>query len=567
MPWRGPDYPGELPTLGWYVLDWIPENIAAPDRDEYEPLILTAEQAQFVLNFYALDPRTGKRRYRRGVISRPKGWGKSPLLGALCIVEALADVYPDGWDAGGEPVGQPWARVRTPYVQLAAVSEDQVIQNTWDPMLEMLRNGPAMDNHPGLEPLDTFVNLPRAGKIQYVTASAPSREGNKPVFAVLDQTEAWTASNGGLKLARVIRRNAAKIGGHTLEAPNAYEPGLGSVAERSHAYAKKIAEGGTRDDGLLVDHREMPAGASLVDRDSLVAGLAVAYGDSADRPGGCVIHDPPCPPGWVDLDRIAAEFWDPDNDPQDSRRYFGNQVTHATDAWLDQVQVSARQAPELLTQPVRPGDVITVGFDGSRERAHSKPDATGLVGCRVSDGHLFEIRLWEAPDGPGGDEWEVPVVEVEAEVASIFETYLVAGFFADPAKGWRSHVNSWEGKYAHLLHKAPDGRVVKARRDHPFEWWMTGGRITEIVRATKRLRDAIVGGQITVGRTSGLTRHLLNARRRSSKLGIQVAKESPESPHKIDLAVCGILAMEARDNAVALGITGEVEQEMGGYTF
>lgn len=77
MPWRGPSYEGELPTLGYLVLDWMGEMLAAPDRTESEPLILTREQAQFVLNFYAIDPRTGRRRYRRGVLSRPKGWGKA----------------------------------------------------------------------------------------------------------------------------------------------------------------------------------------------------------------------------------------------------------------------------------------------------------------------------------------------------------------------------------------------------------------------------------------------------------------------------------------------------------
>src|SRR4051794_39370774 len=61
MPWRGPSYPGELPTLGYQVLGWIEGMLAAPDRPGYEPLILTREQAQFVVNFYALDPVTGRR--------------------------------------------------------------------------------------------------------------------------------------------------------------------------------------------------------------------------------------------------------------------------------------------------------------------------------------------------------------------------------------------------------------------------------------------------------------------------------------------------------------------------
>ncbi|MGY1439623.1 hypothetical protein [Streptomyces reniochalinae] len=162
-----------------------------------------------------------------------------------------------------------------------------------------------IDEYPGLEPLDTFVNLPR-GKIDQVTSSATSRKGNKGVFAVFDQTEEWTRSNGGVRLAQVMRSNAAKIGGTTLESPNAYIPGMGSVAEDTAAFAKAIADGRTREDGLLYDHREAPPETDPTDRESLVAGLRYAYGDSSDHEDGCVLHDPPCAPGWSPIDRLVG---------------------------------------------------------------------------------------------------------------------------------------------------------------------------------------------------------------------------------------------------------------------
>jgi hypothetical protein len=459
MPWRGPSYPGELPTLGYQVLGWIEAMLAAPDRPGYEPLIFTREQAQFVVSFYALDPATGRRRYRRGVLSRPKGWGKalaldtplptptgwttmgdvaagdellgadrrptkvlattgvwpaddcyavrfsdgerivanarhlwavedrgndgveriidteglavmddpwrwavakdiwarhlvavepvapvptkcvtvaaadglflagersvpthnSPVLAALAVVEALGDVVPAGWDAAGEPVARPWADLRTPWVQLAAVSEDQT-RNAWTPLLEMLREGPVLDAYPGLEPLETFVNLPR-GRIEFVTSAATSREGNRPVFAVLDQTEEWKPANSGVRLAATVRRNLGKTGGSSVESPNAYEPGAGSVAEASAEYATRIADGTVRDDGLLWDHREAPPDTDMADESSLLAGLAHVYGESAGTAGG-----------WVDLDRLVREIWDPATDPQDARRFYLNQITHAADA-------------------------------------------------------------------------------------------------------------------------------------------------------------------------------------------------------------------------------------------
>lgn len=543
MPWRGPEYPGELPTLGWTVLDWITEMLAAPDLLEYEPLTLTREQARFVLQFYALDPATGRRRFRRGVLSRPKGWGKSPILGALACVEALAPVVPDGWDADGEPVGRPWMTVRTPLVQLAAVSEDQT-KNSWTPLLEMLREGPVIDEYPGLEPMDTFVNLPK-GRMEPVTSAATSREGNKPVFAVLDQTEEWRPSNGGKRLAATIRRNAGKVGGSTVESPNAFVPGQESVAESSASYARALTEKRAAQEGLLYDHREAPPETDMADRESLVSGLTVAYGDSAEPAGG-----------WVDLDRIAAEVWDPDTDPQDARRFYLNQITHATDSWLSQPEWSGCSDASKV---IGDNDAVVLGFDGSRHRSRGVTDATALVGCRVSDGHMFLVECWEQPDGPAGRDWWAPTVEIDAAVRDALQRWRVVGMYADPAADWRSFVAGWEADFGADL-------PVKATRQHPIEWWMGGRNAVKTARALEQFHSAIVHKEMSHDGGSVLTRHMLQARRRESTSGIQIAKDHPDSPRKIDAAVAATLAWQARLDAVAAGIANE-PLEMGGWTF
>lgn len=530
MPWR-PAFPGEVPTLGYDILDWLSTYLAAPDRSEYEPFVPTREQAQFILNLYALDPATGRRRFRRACLSRPKGWGKSPILAALAVGEALAPVVPDGWDADGRPVGKPWATMRTPWVQLAAVSEDQT-RNAWAPLLEMLREGPVLDEYVGLEPLDTFVNLPGRGKIEFVTSAATSREGNRPVCAILDQTEEWKPANGGVKLAATIRRNLGKTNGVSIESPNAFEPGLESVAEMTAEYAARIVEGRVRDAGLLYDHREWPADTDLSDRDSLLRGLAYAYGDSAEEAGG-----------WVDLERIAAEVWDPATHPQDARRYYGNQITHASDAWITQPEWASCATPEKV---VARRDVIVLGFDGSRKRSDTVTDATALIGCRVSDGHLFTVATWEQPDGIGGRDWQVPATEVDAAVRSAFESYRVVGMYADPAL-WESYVAQWEARHHRSL-------KVKSSGAHPIEWWMTGGRVTATVRMLEAFVSAVVDGEMTHDGSYVLTRHVLNARRRVHRSGIVIAKDFPESPRKIDAAVAAALAWQCRKDAVAAGL-------------
>jgi phage terminase large subunit-like protein len=511
------------------ILAWMIDNLAAPDRTEYEPFYPSRDQAAFLYSFYAVSPATGKRLYRRAVFSRPKGSGKSPFLGGIAAAEALAPVVPDGWDAAGEPVGRPWASLRTPWVQIAAVSEDQTA-NAYSPLLDMLRNGPVMDNYPGLEPMQSFVNLPY-GRIEAVTSAATSREGNRPVFCVCDQTEEWKPANGGVRLAQTLRRNLGKTGGSSIEAPNAYVPGLDSVAESSAEYAQQIREGRVRESGLLWDHREAPADTDLEDPESLRRGLAIAYGDAATDNGG-----------WVDLDRIMAEIWDPSTPPETARQFYLNQITAASDSWLSQPEWAACADPAKV---VADRDVIVLGFDGSRKRVHSTTDATALIGCRVSDGHVFEVGMWEEPSGPAGRDWEVPTGAVDAAVRTAFKRWKVIALYADPAR-WEGFVSQWEAEFLGQL-------KVKVTAAHPCEWWITGGRAAQMVRALEEFHSAVVDREMTHDGSGALTRHILNARRRLGRSGVQIAKEFPESPHKIDGAIAATLAWRARLDAISQG--------------
>lgn len=548
MPWR-PTYPGEIPTLGWYALDWIADNLRAPDRGEYEPFMPTREQAEFVLRLHEVDPRTCRRIVRRAVLSRPRGWGKSPFVSALAICEALADIVPDGWDANGQPVGRPWHSIRTPYVRIAANSESQA-NNAWRPLLEMLADGaPVLDNYPGLEPMGTFVNLPRRGKIEPITSSGMSEKGNPSVFGLMDQTEEWFTGNGGIRLADVMRNNAAKIGGIVIETPNAFTPGLNSVAEKSAIAYADMREGRTRlERGLLWDHREAPGDTDMTDAESLAHGLRIAYGDSCDHPDGCLIHDPPCAPGWSPLDALMARIWEPDADEQVSRADFLNQITHASDAWISQPDWAGRR---VITDPIRIGDVVTLGFDGSRGRAKGKPDATALIGCRVRDGRIFQLGVWEADDHPETwADWTPSIVDIEATIADAFAQYQVVGMYADPGRDWRSFVDAWEATYSRHLQ-------VKATVSHPMEWWMTGGRAAAVEAAIEQCEGAVLAGDLTHDGSSALTRHVINSRRRLSHGRLALAKESPSSARKIDAAVAMVLAWQARLKAVSLGLPVE----------
>lgn len=532
MPWRGPEYPGELPTLGWYVLDWFREMLIVPDGPAAgQPLELTPEQAQFVLDFYAIDPRfegpavRGKalnnaRRVRRAVLCRPKGHGKSPILAGLCLVEALGDVVLDGWDADGEPVGRPWSSLGfKAKAQVVAVSEDQTT-NTWDPLLEMAREGPVADEY-DVEPMETFVNVPR-GRIEYTTSAAVSREGFRPVFCAMDQTESWVRANGGHNLAATIRRNLAKVGGSSVETPNAWVPGLDSVAEKSHQAWTQQREGRLKGgDGILFDHREAPPDTNPADRDSLMAGLVVAYGDSADVNGG-----------HVNLDRILEDYWDPATDPSDARRFYLNQIAPAEDAWVTPQEWAALAD---LSVVIPDGAEVVLFFDGSKSL-----DATALIGCELESGHVFDAGVWE-PD-PNDRDDRVPVHEVNAAVARAFDRWQPVAFFAD-VREWESFVHtSWPEAFGDRLLVAASPR---GRNAGPIAWDMRA-RTQEFTLAAEACHSEITERQFTHDGSSVVARHVANARRRPNRYGISIGKESPRSPLKVDAAVCVIGARMVR---------------------
>jgi hypothetical protein len=510
-----------VPTLAPDVLAWSETDLAQPDGDySGQPWQWRVSQARYVSWWYAVDDEGGWL-WRRGQLVLPKGAGKSPVAAALSCCELAGPVRFDGWNASGEPVGRPHP---SSWVQLAAVSQDQT-DNTMSLVLSMLREGPAAERIAGLDLGLTRVRT-RSGYLQPVTASAPSREGQRSTAAILDETHLWSRVNGGHRLASTIRRNLAKMGGRSLETTNTWVPGEESVAQLTAEYADKAAEGRTRAGGVLRWHPSADV-RDLSDEADLRAGLTGLYADSP----------------WVDVDRLVAEIYDLGTDPADARRYYLNQVSSATGAWLAQPEWAAALD---ATRVVADRDVVTLGFDGSRSRTRGVPDATALIGCRVHDGHLFELGVWEQPTGVAGQGWQVPVVEVDAAVRQAFARFTVVGFYADPAK-WETYVAAWEAAYSRVL-------KVKATRDHPIEWWMTGGRSGAVVRALEQFHSAVLEVELTHDGSSALTRHMLNARRRPSRSGLQISKDFPDSPRKIDAAVAAVLAWQGRLDALAAGL-------------
>lgn len=513
-------------SLGYEIIDWSETYLRQPDGpDAGEPFKYTTEQEDFLLWWYAID-ETGRFVYRRGLLRRSKGWGKSPFVGAICLAELVGPCRFDGWTGKGKNKTPVAISHPMPWINLAGVSEIQTT-NTMSVVLSMVEGSPIVEDYQ-LDIGMTRIYTPGGGRLVPITASAPSAEGARPSFAVLDETHHWTESNGGAKLARVIRRNLAKSrdgAARAIETTNAHAPGGESVAEHTYQDYLAIQEGRTKSSGLLYDSREAPADTNMAERPELLKGLRAAYGDAS----------------WVDMDRIADEIYDPGTPPEESRRFYLNQIVAAADSWIAPAEWDANYKPDL--ESLTDGDTITLGFDGSLT-----DDSTALVACRVSDGAPFILGLWEKPSGPAGQGWFVPKDQVRDQVAHTFTMYDVVGFFSDVAY-WETDVDFWRETYGEQL-------LVKATTRHSVAWDMRG-HASDTVRAVEALNRAIVDGECPHDGEPRLARHIKNARRRPNRWGVSFGKETRESPNKVDALAAFVLARMARQRVLAENALGK----------
>lgn len=517
MPWRGPEVPGEFPTLGYGVADWIEGRCAIPDGERVgDPYLLTDEMVRFLLHFYRLTD-DGEFFYTRGgQLVRPQKWGKGPFSAAIICAEAEGPVRFAGW-SDGEPLGRP---VPTPLIQVTAVSEDQT-ENVYSALLPMIELGAL---HGEIE--DTGlgrINLPGGGQINPVTASARSRLGQRVTFAVQDETHAWTKSNRGRALADNQRRNIAGKNGRWMETTNAWDPTEESVAQ--HTF-----ESPEEREGVYVDMVEPPEGLSIRNKVERRRALKIVYGDSfTGRRDGKAKGVAP----WINLDRIEAEIRALlKRDAAQAERYFLNRITAAEAKAFSGASWDQRAD----TREPEDGAFVTIGVDGARF-----VDAIGMVATEVETGFQWPLGIWERPEN-AQDGYEHPFDEVDGAMTEAFERYEVWRAYCDPQ--WIDHlVDKWQGQWG-------DKRVIS---------WYTN-RPRQIAFAVSNFTDAISSGDLSHDGDPLFTRHIKNAVRQ--KLNVYddehrqmhtISKDRPDSPRKIDAAMAAVISWEARGDAIADG--------------
>ena len=215
-------------------------------------------QLRFLILWYLIGPN-GRWVYRSGIKRGAKGTGKDPFGAALCLIELLGPARFDGW-ADGSPVGVPH---RMPLVQIGSNSEAQ--------SKDVLRVANAMISGPArvhyrMDPGETRTTVWPHGRLEVLTLSEKSSEGDPATFIMLNETHHMTDANGGQRLANVARRNVGKspadLQARLAEFTNAHQRGNESVAERSFDAWQLQAAGKSRRSDILYDSIEAPPGST-----------------------------------------------------------------------------------------------------------------------------------------------------------------------------------------------------------------------------------------------------------------------------------------------------------------
>lgn len=534
-------------SLGFLATWWIETFVVqGPGDVEGEPIVHGDEFTGFIVDCYILD-EDGRRVHDTAFFSRPKGCNKSGVAAELVLFEALGPCRFAGWAKGGETfeflghvytyapgeaMGKP---VKYPYVRIMA-TEDGQTGNTYDMVFNNLEDGPlnALKAY-GMRVNRAKVDLPFGGEIVPSTSGAASKDGGKETFVVFDETHLYNTKQLHQMydtVSRNLNKRKRKAEPWALETTTMYLPGEDSVAEDTYHYAQAIMEATKAlEDGekrkvkvkrakLLFDHRWGDV-VDFEDEEALGIAIEEAYGEALD---------------WNSKQGIIDDLYDPRRTPEESRRYFLNALTEAHNAWTTPQHMARCTALGVEVgaslKKIKEGEKIALGFDGAVSN-----DATALIGCRISDGALFKVKIQEKPDGPEGEGWIVDFVGFDAAVHMCFEKFNVVAFFADPPH-WQDYIDKWDREWGEKM-------PVKAGGQSAIKWWTK--RDIPMSLALERLHQAIsLAPGTPIDADPVLVRHMINARRWERRGGTVIGKDTKNSVKKIDGAMGATLAYEAR---------------------
>lgn len=344
------------------------------------------------------------------------------------------------------------------------------------------------------------MELPSKGAVyRALSADAMRAHGLAPSLVVADELHAWPSSPSNTR-------------GDEL-----WEALTQGSADRPESLVVGITTAGGHTDTLLGRLYEHGKRVSLGEIDDPQFGFwwweAAQDADPTD-PQSWIIANPNLAEGLLDQSDFEAAIASAGSAGfAGFQRYRLNQwVRLAGEDFVSPHHWSEALRPERIPD----GATICAGFDGS-----VSGDATGLVAIDVATGTMSVLACWE-PDSMNPD-WTVDRHDVNRAVEKMFERYNVKMLWCDPSF-YEPDVLEWSKRWKNRVERIPP----------------TNHRIAPM--AQQFLAD-LIAREIGGDGDPRLTRHVLNAV--ATEAG-SFKKEKKNSPRKVDLLACAVLANGAR---------------------
>jgi phage terminase large subunit-like protein len=340
------------------------------------------------------------------------------------------------------------------------------------------------------------IEFKKTGSIYRVlSAEAFTKEGLNPHKVLFDEVHAqpnrelWDV----MALAMGARPEPQMIG-ITTAGVRADSSGQDSLCYGLYQYGKRIAAG------------------EINDASFFMAWWEPALADSDHR----------SPDTWREANPGFADLVDPEDftssvlrtpEPE-FRTKRCNQWVSTAATWLPHGAwarcAEKRQIPDLAE--------VVLGFDGSFSN-----DSTALVAVQTGEvPHVDVVACWEIPVG-ADPSWRVPIADVEEAIRQACRRWKVREIVCDPFR--------WARTYQQL---EAEGLPIVEFPQSP----------QRMVPATQRFYEAVLNGGLTHSGDPRLARHVDNAVLKVDARGSRLAKDTRNSPRKIDLAVAAVMAFD-----------------------
>ncbi|PRZ41915.1 phage terminase large subunit-like protein [Antricoccus suffuscus] len=373
-----------LPPRGWERVEAfatrylkVPKGTGAGD-----PFLLRPWQLDIIKGLF---PQCTETRPRQGLLSLPRGNGKTALAAVLALYALFAD------DTASAQV-------------LIVASDERQARHVFTAARRMIELAPSLDEQ--VHVYTDRIVVPHTGsELRTLPADVGALQGWDPSLMIVDELHVVTEDVWEAVSSASGKRETSL----TLA--------ISTPSDSVESVMFKLVEYGRADDDASFYFKEYAA------------------------PAGCALDDETA---WYTANPALDDFLHIDAMRAQSRtirepafrRYRLGQWVGSEDTWLKFGVWDGLANPDRV---VAPGSRVALGFDGS-----VSGDSTALYGATIeARPHIFLVGVW---NNPGSDDWKVPRAEVRAAVDRAFSTYDVVELAADPW-GWQSELQSWAETY------------------------------------------------------------------------------------------------------------------------